>query len=424
MPKTETDQLEQEIRDRAASSTHRPPLAVRRVFDLMTVHPNLGRAMLGFIQDYADLPRPQAARELSRRVVAANCAIPLDLRLGILALKLLGPVSPAFLEWGIGLVAKQFIAGRTIEKALPGLKANWKQGRAATVNLLGEFCASEEVADAARDDYVHIIEQYSEDARNYPHHEVLDADYMGRAPRANVSVKLSQISPHFESNDEELAVRDTLPRFEPIAEAARDHGVSISIDMEHASCVERTLSIFRTTRERIVYHGGVILQCYLHRTADDAANLIEWCRNRGYLMTARLVKGAYWSQEVAAAERLGLPCTLYTKKADTHANFERIAGMLLDASPTDPNGPGVKLSLGTHNIRSIAAVVAMARQRGLPDTVVEPQLLEGMGGEIKDALCGLNLRIREYCPVGDMITGMAYLSRRMMDSTEADNWLR
>ena len=51
-------------------------------------------------------------------------------------------------------------------------------------------------------------------------------------------------------------------------------------------------------------------------------------------------------------------------------------------------------------------------------------MLHGMGEPIKHAIRELGLRLREYAPVGELIPGMAYLVRRLLENTANDSFLR
>src|ERR1039458_5013749 len=73
----------------------------------------------------------------------------------------------------------------------------------------------------------------------------------------------------------------------------------------------------------------------------------------------------------------------------------------------------VRPAFAGHNVRSLAAAVAIARHLGVPDDGFEIQMLHGMGDPIKAALRAMGLRLREYAPVGEIIPGMAYFVRRL-----------
>ena len=51
-------------------------------------------------------------------------------------------------------------------------------------------------------------------------------------------------------------------------------------------------------------------------------------------------------------------------------------------------------------------------------------MLYGMAAELKQAANEMGFRVREYVPVGEMIPGMAYLVRRLLENTSNESWLR
>ena len=121
---------------------------------------------------------------------------------------------------------------------------------------------------------------------------------------------------------------------------------------------------------------------------------------------------------------MGWPCPVWSHKAQTDACFERLTRLLIDQTPTAPNESGILLAVGSHNARSIAHALAAAEGRGLPASALEFQLLRGMADELKLALVARGLRVREYVPLGDLIPGMAYLVRRLLENTSNESWLR
>ena len=118
------------------------------------------------------------------------------------------------------------------------------------------------------------------------------------------------------------------------------------------------------------------------------------------------------------------PCPVWPKKALTDACFERMQRIFLESTPKRAGEGGVKLALGSHNARSIAATLATAERLGLPPAAVELQMLHGMADQLKGAAAELGLRVREYVPVGEMIPGMAYLVRRLLENTSNESWLK
>ena len=60
---------------------------------------------------------------------------------------------------------------------------------------------------------------------------------------------------------------------------------------------------------------------------------------------------------------------------------------------------------------------------GADDRDVEYQILRGLGDDLGVALARRGLRVRSYCPVGDLVAGMAYLVRRLLENTANESFL-
>ncbi len=131
----------------------------------------------------------------------------------------------------------------------------------------------------------------------------------------------------------------------------------------------------------------------------------------------RLVKGAYWDHEVIEARQHGWSVPVFEDKADCDRNFERLTRELIDAHPL------VRPAIASHNLRSVAHAIAYNRSVGGEDRDLELQVLRGLGDELGSALASLGFRVRVYCPVGDLIAGMAYLVRRLLENTANDSFL-
>ncbi|USN99724.1 MAG: bifunctional proline dehydrogenase/L-glutamate gamma-semialdehyde dehydrogenase [Phycisphaeraceae bacterium] len=321
-------------------------------------------------------------------------------------------------------MANKFIAGTDAKTALPGLKKLWDEGIAFSVDLLGEACVSDTEADAYREKYLDLVNNLPEQVGSWAANPTLEKDHLGAVPRTNVSIKISSLSAKFDPVDHDGAIRDAMTRLVPILEAARDKGVFINLDTEQADFKDLTLDLWFEANERVDFHAGLAMQAYLKSGPDDARRVVEWTKRTGKVLTVRLVKGAYWDYETIHAEHEGWPCKVWPEKWMTDRCFEEMASIFLDATPRNAGEGGVKVALGSHNARSIAATLAAAERRGLPRSAVELQMLHGMADQLKHAVAEMGLRIREYVPVGEMIPGMAYLVRRLLENTSNESWLK
>ncbi|MFN7744365.1 MAG: proline dehydrogenase family protein [Phycisphaerales bacterium] len=321
-------------------------------------------------------------------------------------------------------MASKFIAGADAAGAMKNLRALWDEGIAFSVDLLGEACVSDAEADAYRDKYLDLINNLPGSVASWPASERLERDHLGAIPRTNVSVKISSLSARCDPIDAEGARRDLMKRLRPILEAAKARGVFVNFDMEQFAFKDFTLDLFMRCCEEVDFHAGLAMQAYLRSGESDARRICEWSVRTGRVVTVRLVKGAYWDYEVINAEQRGWPVPVWPTKRETDACFERMARIFVDSCPRTAGAGGVKLALGSHNVRSIAATVAYSRSKGLPDSAIELQMLHGMADQLKHAAAEMGLRMREYVPVGQMIPGMAYLVRRLLENTSNESWLK
>jgi RHH-type proline utilization regulon transcriptional repressor/proline dehydrogenase/delta 1-pyrroline-5-carboxylate dehydrogenase len=85
--------------------------------------------------------------------------------------------------------------------------------------------------------------------------------------------------------------------------------------------------------------------------------------------------------------------------------------------------PQVRVAVASHNLRSVSHAIAYSRALGGDDRDLELQVLRGLGDELQDALATRGFRVRTYCPVGDLVAGMAYLVRRLLENTSNESFL-
>jgi RHH-type proline utilization regulon transcriptional repressor/proline dehydrogenase/delta 1-pyrroline-5-carboxylate dehydrogenase len=211
-------------------------------------------------------------------------------------------------------------------------------------------------------------------------------------------------------------------RLRQLALAARGAGAAMCIDMEMRAHKPMTLEVFRRLRAdpalRDWPHLAVTLQAYLRETPDDLQALLDWARRGGLPLTLRLVKGAYWDAEVAAAGRRDRPVPVYASQAETDAAFERLLAAILSA------GDLCRLACATHSVRSVAVALARAQAAGLPAARLEFQALYGMAEPCAEAVLAAVGRLRLYCPVGGLAPGAAYMVRRLVENTAPGAFLR
>jgi proline dehydrogenase len=324
---------------------------------------------------------------------------------------------------GVRHMAQRFIVGASPQEAIPVLRELWDHGAAASVDLLGEATVTQAEADRYGARCADALERLAGASASWPARPVLEEDALGSIPRANVSVKVSALTPLLKADAPELGREDAARRLRPLLRMARDSGAHLHVDMESLDTLETTLElVFELLDEpefRMGPSAGLVLQGYLRDSPVHLDRVLEWVRGSGRepALTIRLVKGAYWDHEVVDARQQGWTPPVFEVKAECDRNFEALTRRLLEARPH------VRVAVASHNLRSVAHAIACNRLLGGDDRDLELQVLRGLGDELQHALARRGLRVRAYCPVGDLVAGMAYLVRRLLENTSNDSFL-
>ena len=261
----------------------------------------------------------------------------------------------------------RFVAGETLETALPALRRARDAGFHTTVDILGESVSNPEAARAAADSYVAAIPALDD--------EGLDL---------NVSVKLSQMGLGLG----QAVARDNLAR---VLVAASAVGGFVRIDMEDHTTTDATLDLWRQLRPVMAGSGdvGVVIQSALRRSEDDVERLlVEDAR-------IRLCKGAYKEPADVA----------FTEKVDVDAAYVRLMERLL----TDGTLPAI----ATHDDRMVEHALGFVREHGIGPERFEFQMLFGVRRDLQERLLAEGWAVRIYVPFGDR--WYPYFMRRLAE---------
>jgi proline dehydrogenase len=366
---------------------------------------DLARHLAGYLEEVDDRPPPiQAAMRMSG-TKAGRAA--------------LGAASAA----GVRHMAHRFIVGETPSAALKTIRHLWENGAAVSLDLLGEATVTQAEADRYAARCLDALETLAEAAGSWPERPVLEADSLGRLPRVNLSVKVSALTPLLRPEAPEVGREDAARRMRPLLVRARELGAHLHIDMESVDTIEATLGlVFELLDEPELREGpsaGVVMQAYLRESPEQLERVLDWASasRREQPIVVRLVKGAYWDHEVVDARQHGWTPPVFEDKRESDRNFEGLTRRLLEA------WPHARPAIASHNLRSVAHALATARELGREDRDVEFQVLRGLGDDLAAALADLGQRVRIYCPVGDMVAGMAYLVRRLLENTSNESFL-
>jgi proline dehydrogenase len=248
-------------------------------------------------------------------------------------------------------VVARFVAGETLEEALPAIAALRRAGLRTTIDVLGESVTSPELAAAAVDRYLATLAALS-----------------ARGLDANISLKLTQMGL-------EIGREGCQANVMRIVEAARDAAGFIRFDMEDHTKTDATLDIWRAAHDRYP-QVGVVIQSALRRSSADVDAIVAV---RG---SVRLCKGAYDEPGSVA----------YRTKGAVDANYARLMERLLLAD--------VYPALATHDPRLIARAIGIAEREGIARDRFEFQMLYGVRRDLQRMLVDRGYRVRIYVPYG------------------------
>jgi RHH-type proline utilization regulon transcriptional repressor/proline dehydrogenase/delta 1-pyrroline-5-carboxylate dehydrogenase len=348
--------------------------------------------------------------------------LPIDLGLQATTNPLIAGVSAFVIRQNVRQMARRFIVGGEARSACRVLHRLWQAGFGFTVDLLGEAAVNTVESQVYADRYRDLIDFLPGETLRWPARELLDRGPNGAIPRANISLKLSAMDHLLDPVDVAGSVARLRERVVPLLRRAKEQGAFVNFDLESWSLHEITYRLFEEVAASPEFatwpHLGIVVQAYLKNAGADVDRLLALVDRRGTPITIRLVKGAYWDYEVVLAGLSGVACPVFTRKGQTDANYERLIGRLLHERER------LHAAFGTHNLRSIGVALAHAERLGLAPGAFELQMLYGMADAERNAVRDRGHRVRLYAPVGDLITGMAYLVRRLLENTANSSFLR
>lgn len=323
---------------------------------------------------------------------------------------------------GVHGMARQFIAGESARDALEELRRVRGARLAFTVDLLGEYSLSEREAEAYLHRYLDTLEvlgsrvpTWNESAPILPHHPTEEGPVC-------ISVKLSALYSQCSVLNFARSVEVLRERLTTLARKAREARAFLYCDAEDVGTNPMIYAAFKQVFGSLEFrdfpYPGVVVQAYAKQSEGVIRDLLEFAKTRGNPIAIRLVKGAYYDHELVNAEQNGLPSPLFRKKESSDAHFEFLSRLLLD------HAGYVLPAFGSHNVRSLAHACCYAEQLGLTPHDFELQMLYGMAEPIARAFRSRGYLVRLYVPLGEMLPGMGYLVRRLLENTSNESFLK
>ncbi|HEX9659074.1 MAG TPA: proline dehydrogenase family protein [Rhodothermales bacterium] len=269
-------------------------------------------------------------------------------------------------------LARRFVAAETLNDTIPVVRKLNAKGLYVTLDQLGEYVSDRKVAVEATDAYVDLLRRIAEERRD----SRLDA---------NISIKLSMLG---QKIDEGLCY-DNLLR---LLSVATEHDIFVRLDMEGSDLTHSTLGLFEKAYPYHPRHVGVVLQAYLHRTAEDVARMCELNAR------VRLCKGAYKEPPGVAYQQMPVIRERFIEHMQRLIEHARYPG------------------IATHDDILIDATREFVGRNGITADRYEFQMLYGIRPVTQEQIVADGYRMRVYVPFGTQ--WLPYYMRRIRERKE------
>lgn len=326
-----------------------------------------------------------------------------------------------FVRRGVREMAKMFIAGESPKTALPKLVSMRKRSLAFTVDLLGEYCLSEKEAEIYLNRYLEALKVFSDHIDRFSKDGLVEGHPADASPIC-ISVKLSALYSQCSPLNFDRSVSVLTERLSKITREASRVGAFIYVDAEDSSnnpiIYETFKRVFGSEEFKAFPYPGIVVQAYAKESQAILEDLRSFALSRNSPIAIRLVKGAYWDQETMQCKQMNWESPLWEKKYESDVHFEKLSRFLLD------NHKIFLPAFASHNIRSLSHAICYAKTLGLSNKDFELQMLYGMAEPIARAFSNQGYLVRLYVPLGNMIVGMGYLVRRLLENTSNESFLK
>tara|TARA_Y100000748_G_scaffold204437_1_gene171169 strand:+ start:3106 stop:6192 length:3087 start_codon:yes stop_codon:yes gene_type:complete len=308
------------------------------------------------------------------------------------------PILREAIKKGMEILSEEFVSGIDIEDALEKFDSPKVP---CSFDMLGEAARTQSDVDFFFDSYENAIRKVGEK------NALLSSSFH------EISIKLSAIHQRYEATKKDRVVSELLERVYELCLQSAQHDIALTIDAEEQDRLELSLYLIKdlASRKKIQDWGGLglAIQAYGKR-APIVVDLVEELGSKRNGMMMRLVKGAYWDQEIKIHQTKGatdLP--VFTSKSFTDINYLATAKIISETKNIRPY-------FATHNAHTIAGIMELYKGR---EDQFEFQRIFGMGDltyrNAKKVYKDFPLT-RVYAPVGSKKELLPYLVRRLLEN--------
>lgn len=258
-------------------------------------------------------------------------------------------------------VAKQWIAGDTMDDALKSAHDANAHGMNAILNQLGEHYTSNVQVSRSVSDYFTLVSNLRKSKIS-----------------GGLSIKPTQVGLS-------ISEKQCIENLDTIIGVALQSQSFVWIDMESSEYTDNTLRIYQNLFEKYE-RLGIAIQSNLKRSEDDLEVLLK----KGSKI--RLVKGAYRESAKNA----------YKTKHEVDKNYDKLMKTLFEQ--------GNEFAIATHDSKLIDKAIVLSKKY---ERKFEFQMLKGIRDELKPILTKKGFSVSEYIPYGT--NWLPYSIRRLRE---------
>ncbi len=323
-------------------------------------------------------------------------------------------------------IFKQFVGGESLEQTVPVLQKLGEYRVQVILDYGVEGKEGEQNYDQACEEFIRVI-RFSATQKNVPFMSIkvtgmarfalleqLDAA-MGPVSSGGLMERYAQALEKLGA-EERAEWERVVTRVDRIGKAAQDARVGFLIDAEESWIQDPVdaltlLVMNRYNKERIVVYNTY--QLYRHDRLAFLKETYSIAQTGGFLLGAKLVRGAYMEKERKRAAEQGYPSPIQPDKASSDRDYDATVRFCLEHIDR------IGLIVASHNEGSNLLAAKLMLEKGLPadHAHVHFSQLYGMSDNITYNLAQAGYSVSKYLPFGPIGDVVPYLMRRAQENT-------
>lgn len=306
-------------------------------------------------------------------------------------------------------IFKQFCGGETIAECDPIIKELQTGGVGTILDYSVEGEDEEEVFDYTRDEIIRTINRATGDrAIPLTVFKVTGVGRFGLLEKLDTGAALTA--------DEEQEWQRVQARVSAICEKGFSAGVPVMIDAEE-TWIQKTIDKLALGMMRKFNQYKAIIyntyQIYRHDKLQWLKDDFAVANREGFLLGAKLVRGAYMEKERKRAAEMGYRSPIQATKEATDRDYNLALEFCTD------HVEKIAFVAGTHNESSSRYLTELMEQKNIAhnNANVHFSQLLGMSDNLSFNLASADYNIAKYVPYGPVKAVLPYLFRRAQENT-------